>query len=157
MFNYYREYTKGVTGRWCIATRSCSHGEQIIQLLRRYNLFVVSTRFKPKRNASAATWVQNKKAKPSRSKGPGNRGISRGRKYIHGPHAGKHKLVEARSRLQLDYISISHRWSTCITRCRVRWAPALDRRHRHYDHGLIEATFFWRVRKIAETPVGIPI
>ena len=111
--------TPGVTGKWCVATRTCSHGKQVTQLLRRYNLYVASTRFKPKRNASAATWIQNKRAKASSSMGPGNRGISRGRKYLRGPHKGKSKLVEARCRLQLDYIAISHRWLSCISRCRV--------------------------------------
>ena len=144
--------TPGVTGKWCVAKAACPNGNLLTAFLRQHGLVAASTRFKPPRNASTATWIHNGRVNPKRSAGPGHRGISFGRKYLTGPNKGKLKLVESRPRLQLDYVCVSHRWSSCVTNSRVRWGPAIDKHQRHHDHGLVEITFKWRLRTTTRTP-----
>ena len=48
---------------------------------------------------------------------------------------------------QIDYILISSRWATSITKCRVRWGMTIQRWGRIYDHGTIECNFKTKVNK----------
>ena len=49
---------QGYTGKWCMTTRKDNeHGDQMITLMRNYDLFAVNTMFKPTRKV----WGEKKK------------------------------------------------------------------------------------------------
>ena len=49
--------------------------------------------------------------------------------------------------MQLDYILISNRWSTCVLDANVRWGPSEHRNiYGRADHALIDCEFKWKVR-----------
>ena len=79
--------------------------------------------------------------------------------YIKTYHEKKLKkiLVHVRRKKvghQIDHIFVSHRWKSCVTSCKVRWAPAIHRNTHGEkdDHGLLESVWKWRIRNVKQAP-----
>ena len=55
---------------------------------------------------------------------------------------------------QLDYIFVSNRWKSCVTDCKVDWAPAQHRdlHGERNDHAMVISKWTWRVRTVKGEP-----
>jgi exonuclease III len=62
----------------------------------------------------------------------------------------------ARTPHQIDYILVSKRWASSIQDSKVEWRHSIHRFGHKHDHGLIKATFRFRIRKKREPPLPIP-
>ena len=115
---------QGCTGKWCMTTRKDNgHGEQMLTLMRNYDLFAVDTLFKPKKKA----WGEDKKMR-----------------YCNATYMAKDPKKRPR---KLDYICVSNRWKGMVKNTETRWGPAFHRFGQKYDHGLLSATWRWKTKK----------
>ena len=48
---------------------------------------------------------------------------------------------------QIDYIMASNRWKSCFTNAKVQWCHSRVLKVKERDHGLVLATFRWRLGK----------
>jgi len=119
-----QRYVKGCTGKWCMTQRKDNgHGEEILTLLRNFDLFAVDTLFKPVRKA----WGEEKRLR-----------------YCNATYMAKDPAKRPR---KLDYICVSNRWKSMIINAGTRWGPSLDRFGQKFDHGLLSATWRWKTKK----------
>ena len=108
---------KGCTGQWCMNTRKDNgHGEEILTLMRSYDLFAADTLFKPARKA----W--------------GEKGKMR---YCNATYMAKDTSKRPR---KLDYICVSNRWKGMVKNAETKWGPSFHRFGQKFDHGLLSAT-----------------
>ena len=49
-------------------------------------------------------------------------------------------------------ILIANRWKTSVEQCSVKWGSSLHRFGKKFDHGLLSATWTWRIRTEKLTP-----
>ena len=122
-----QRHVEGCTGKWCMTTKPDNgHGNEVLDLMRCYDLFAVDTLFKPARK----TWPSSKRKRISNA-----------------TYLPKDKT---RRPTKLEYICVSNRWKSMTINSTVRWEPSLHRFGQKFDHGLLSATWRWRTRK--ETP-----
>ena len=115
---------QGCTGKWCMTTRKDNgHGEEILDLMRNFDLFAVDTLFKPARKA----WGEEGKMR-----------------YCNATYMAKDKKKRPR---KLDYICVSNRWKGMVKNVCTRWGPAIHRFGQKYDHGLLSARWRWKTKK----------
>ena len=115
---------EGCTGKWSMTKRKDNgHGEEVLALMRQFDLFAVDTLFKPERKA----W--------------GEKGKMR---YCNATYMAKDSAKRPR---KLDYICVSNRFKGMIKNVRTRWGPALHRFGQKFDHGLLSATWRWKTKK----------
>ena len=112
------------TGKWCMTrSKDSGHGEQILELMRSFDLFAVDTLFKPARKQ----WGEKKKMR-----------------YCNATYMAKNLSRRPR---KLDYICVSNRWKGMIKNAKTKWGPALHRFGHKFDHGLLSATWRWKTKK----------
>ena len=112
------------TGQWSMTKRKDNgHGEEVLDLMRAFDLFAVDTLFKPERKA----WGKNKKMR-----------------YCNATYMAKDS--EKRPR-KLDYICVSNRWKSMVKNVRTKWGPSYHRFGHKFDHGLLSATWRWKKKK----------
>ena len=92
------------------------HGEEILTLLRNFDLFVVDTLFKPVRK----TWGKDKKLRCCNA-------------------TWMEKIAEKRPR-KLDYTCAFNRWKDMVKNAGTRWGPSLHHFDQKFDHGSLSAT-----------------
>ena len=181
------------TGNWAYGDAS-QNADNIIDILRLYDLFAINTKFKPASTSSNATYIAvtkkgNKDTKDVDLCGRQTRKIIRGEeikgkiyarnqkdgttswltKYPDG-HVETHTENELSDMLiptptiftfhQIDYVLVSNRWKSSVTNAKVRWAPSIHRnrngktknKHGKADHALVEITWKWRLRAVAQRP-----
>ena len=49
---------------------------------------------------------------------------------------------------QIDYVLISSRWATSITKCEIRWGMSINRWGRRYDHAPVCCTLNMKINKV---------
>ena len=99
------------------------HGEEVLNLMRSFDLFAVDTLFKPARKA----WGEKKRMR-----------------YCNATYMAKGTAKRPR---KLDYICVSNRWKGMIINAGTRWGPSLHRFGQKFDHGLLSATWRWKTKK----------
>ena len=114
---------QGCTGQWCMTKKANQngHGDEILDLMRENDLFAVCTQFKPRRKK----WD------------------------------GKYRLCNAtympktrgKRPTKLDYICVSNRWKSMVTKTETRWGPSIHRFGQAFDHALLSATWRWKTKK----------
>ena len=115
---------QGCTGQWSMTQQADNgHGEEMLDLLRKQDLFAVGTSFKPKRKR----WSQRKR-------------------LCNASYIAKD---EKRRPRKLDYMCVSNRWRSMVKNVTVKWGPSEHRFGRRFDHGLVSAIWHWRTRKAA--------
>ena len=114
---------QGCTGQWCMTKipNINGHGEEILNLIREYDLFAVDTSFKPGRKL----WKHRYR-------------------YCNATYLPKD---EDKRPTKLDYLCVSNRYKSMVTSSEVRWGPSIHRCGQHYDHGLLSATWRWKTKK----------
>ena len=85
------------------------HGEDVLELMREFDLFAVDTLFKPARKA----WGKEKKMR-----------------YCNATYMAKD---EERRPRKLDYILVSNRWKSMVKNAGTRWGPSLHRFGQKFD------------------------
>ena len=115
---------QGCTGKWSMTKKKDSgYGEEVLELMRQFDLFAVDTLFKPARKA----W--------------GKKGRLR---YCNATYMAKD---EAKRPRKLDYIIVSNRWKGMIKNVRTKWGPSIHRFGLKYDHGMLSAKWRWKTKK----------
>ena len=118
---------QGCTGKWSMTKQADNgHGEEMIDLMRKHDLFATGTSFKPKKRR----WGQNKR-----------------KRLCNASYIAKD---ETRRPRRLDYMCVSNRWRSMVKNVSVKWAPSTHRFGRRFDHGLVSAIWHWRTRKTAK-------
>ena len=119
-----RRNVPGCTGQWCMTTRPDNgHGEEMLDLMRRHDLFAADTLFKPKRKR----WGNKKKLRTCNAT------------YL--------AKDEGRRPRKLDYICVSNRWKSMMISAKTKWGPSIHRFGQKFDHGLLSAKWRWRNKK----------
>ena len=115
---------EGCTGKWCMTKRKDNgYGEDVLVLMRNFDLFAVDTLFKPTRKA----WGKEGKLR-----------------YCNATYMAKDTSKRPR---KLDYICISNRFKGMIKNVRTRWGSAFHRFGQKFDHGMLSATWRWKTKK----------
>jgi hypothetical protein len=97
------------------------HGEQILDLMRTYDLFATGTSFRPKKKL----WqVQHRRCNAT---------------YI--------QKDEKKRPTKLDYLCASNRWKSMVMSSEVRWGPSMHRFGQKFDHGFLSSKWRWRTKK----------
>ena len=119
-----QRHVKGCTGKWCMTKRPDNgHSEDVLELMRSYDLFAADTMFKPAKK----TWGPKK------------------RKHI--CNATYLQKDNERRPTKLDYFCVSNRWKSMVINARVQWGPSLHRFGQKFDHGLLSATWRWKTKR----------
>ena len=101
---------QGCTGQWCMTQRKDNgHGEDILVLMRKHDLFAVDTLFKPARKS----WGEEGKMR-----------------YCNATYMPKDPKKRPR---KLDYICVSNRWKSMVMNAGTKWGPARFVLMRHVD------------------------
>ena len=97
------------------------HDDQILNLMRRFDLFAIDTKFKPHRQLWSGKHHRYNET-----------------------HLPKH---EDRHPTKLNYyVLVPNRWKSSVRQCQVKWGASMHRFGKKFDHGLLEATWDWRLR-----------
>ena len=99
------------------------HGEEMLNLMRSFDLFAVDTLFKPERKV----WGEEKKLR-----------------YCNATYMAKHTAKRPR---KLDYMCVFNRWKGMVKNVKTRWGPSLHRFGHKFDHGFLSATWRWKTKK----------
>ena len=152
---------KNVTGKWAHGEVS-KNADDMIEVLRMYDLFAVNTAFQPKRSASNTTFI---KTEADHTRSHDDLGLFHGRRVstkYHGNWDGTKRwmlvfdddftlrcgdkwirdhlkaLPSERKRIskQIDYTFVSNRWRSSVTDSKVKWGPSIHRNvYGKDDHG----------------------
>ena len=116
------------TGQWSMTktNEKIGHDTDVLDLMSKYDLFAIGTKFMPKRKL----W--------------GGR-----LRRCNATYLPKHT---ARRPTKLDYILIQNRWKSSVRDCSVKWGASLHRFGKKFDHGLLSATWDWRIRTEKRDP-----
>ena len=119
-----RRNVVGCTGKWCMTTRPDNgHGEEMIDLMRSYDICAADTMFKPARKR----W-----------------GASKRKRVCNATYLAKD--INRRPR-KLDYICVSNRWKSMMIGSKVKWGTSIHRFGQKFDHSLLSAKWRWRTRR----------
>ena len=88
-------------------------GEQVLDLMREYDLFAVGTAFKPK----AKRWDSSTR-----------------KRVYNASYVDKDRKKRPR---RLDHICVSNRWKSMIKNTKIKWGSSEYRFGRKFDHGLV--------------------
>ena len=112
----------GCTGLWSMTKRKekVGHDMDVLDLMSRFDLFAIATKFKPKRRIWSGKL-----------------------RRCNATYLPKHNN---RRPTKLDYILVSNRWKSSVRQCCVKWGASMHRFGKKFDHGLLEAQWDWRLR-----------
>ena len=118
----------GLTGKWSMTQKheTKGHDQSLLDLMRKYELFAVDTKFKPKKK-----FWSNKQ------------------RLCNATYIPKHK---GRRPTKLDYFLVSQRWQGSATASTTKWGAALHRFGSKFDHGLLAIEWTWRLRVSRSQP-----
>ena len=122
-----RRNVPGCTGQWAMTSRQEEQGHdgQVLDLMRKHDMFAVDTLFKPKRKMwSGKIRVCNATYLP--------------------------KDVARRPK-RLDYFLVSNRRKSAAVSSEVMWGPSMHRFGAKFDHGLVRVRWRCRLRKVTPT------
>ena len=115
----------GCTGRWCMNQRPDNgHSEEVMDLLRTFDLFAVDSLFRPKKKCVTK--------------------FSTHKRVCNATYLQKE---EKRRPKKLDYFFVSNRWKSSVTNSKTNWAPSVHRFGKRFDHCLLSITWSWRVKR----------
>ena len=111
-----------LTGKWSMTQKHETHGhdQDLLDIMRKYELFAVDTKFKPKKKL----WSNRKR-------------------LCNATYIPKHKQ---RRPTKLDYFLVSQRWQGSVTSSTTKWGTALHRFGTKFDHSLLSIEWEWRLR-----------
>ena len=96
------------------------HDTEVLDLMRRFDLFAIGTKFMPRRRLWSGKL-----------------------RRCNSTYLPKH---EDRRPTKLDYILVPNRWKSSVRNCNVRWGASMHRFGKKFDHDLLKATWDWRLR-----------
>ena len=123
-----RRNVQGCTGPWSMTRRNekVGHDSEVLDLMRRFDLFAIGTKFKPHRRLWSGKF-----------------------RRCNATYLPKH---EERRPTKLDYILVPNRWKSSVRSSQVKWGASMHRFGKKFDHGLLETQWDWRVRTEKRTP-----
>ena len=105
---------QGCKGQWCMTQKKDNgHGEEILALMRKHDIFAVDTLFKPARKA----W--------------GEQGQKR---CCNATYMSKDSKKRTK---KLDYICVSNRWKSMVINAGTKWGSYYHGFGQKFDHGLL--------------------
>ena len=105
------------------------HDQELLDLMRKYELFTIDTKFKPK----SKLWPNQKR-----------------KRLCKATYMPKHK---GRRPTKLDYFLVSQRWQGMATAAKTKWGAAHHRFGTKFDHCLLSLEWAWRVRVSKRLPI----
>ena len=123
-----RRNVPGCTGKWAMTKRNedKGHDQQVLTLMRQFDLFAVGTRFKPPRK----NWD----------------GKSR---RCNATYLPKH---EGRRPTKLDYFLVSNRWQSSVISSETKWGVSMKRFGKKFDHAILSIKWAWRLCVCKQKP-----
>ena len=110
------------TGKWSMTCKSeqKGHDHKILDLMTRFDLFSVGTKFRPRRKL----WDGKLRR-------------------CNATYLPKH---EGRRPTKLDYVLVSNRWKSMAINSCVQWGASIHRFGETFDHGLLNVRWAWKLR-----------
>ena len=125
-----RRNVEGLTGKWSMTKKNETkgHDQELLDLMRKYELFAIDTKFKPK----AKLW-------PNQTR----------KRLCNATYMPKHK---GRRPTKLDYFLVSQRWKGMATAVKTKWGTSQHLFGTKFDHCLLSLEWAWRVRVSKSSP-----